>query len=277
MRLKDPNVVNARAKKRVAIVIANPAVSTTTGWLMGFWWSELTHAHHGFTETPSSPQPHQDSSMNVSFFGYGNVGLPLAQQLHRLGHRVTLAARDAGSDAVRAALARNPGFEVAAPEAAVCSAEAVFLATPYAANADALATLSGALAGKVLVDCTNQVGPGLSHGLQSRQSGSQAVQALALMARVVKAFSIYGFENLDHIDGRAATRASHTAPATSGPWRTRCVRPARSNSPEAAFRTGLRAATRSSACFSLCGPASAADCASTTAGRCTSRGPVPPT
>jgi putative intracellular protease/amidase len=50
MSLKDPNVVNARARKRIAIVIANPAVSTTTGWPVGFWWSELTHPYHVFTE-----------------------------------------------------------------------------------------------------------------------------------------------------------------------------------------------------------------------------------
>ncbi len=50
MSLRDPNVVNPRAKKRVAIVIANPAVSTTTGWPVGFWWSELTHPYHAFSE-----------------------------------------------------------------------------------------------------------------------------------------------------------------------------------------------------------------------------------
>lgn len=50
MSLKDPNVLNAAAKKRVAIVIANPAISTTTGWPVGFWWSELTHPYYVFTE-----------------------------------------------------------------------------------------------------------------------------------------------------------------------------------------------------------------------------------
>lgn len=50
MSLQDPNPVNPRAKKRVAIVIANPAVSTTTGWPVGFWWSELTHPYHAFVE-----------------------------------------------------------------------------------------------------------------------------------------------------------------------------------------------------------------------------------
>ncbi len=50
MSLRDPNVVNAKKKKRVAIVISNPAVSTTTGWPVGFWWSELTHPYFAFQE-----------------------------------------------------------------------------------------------------------------------------------------------------------------------------------------------------------------------------------
>src|SRR5262245_26026022 len=50
MSLKDPNVVSKEHKKRVAIVIANPAISTTTGWPVGFWWSELTHSYFAFDE-----------------------------------------------------------------------------------------------------------------------------------------------------------------------------------------------------------------------------------
>src|SRR4029450_13320690 len=50
MSLKDPNVVSKDHKKRVAIVIANPAVSITTGWPVGFWWSELTHPYFAFEE-----------------------------------------------------------------------------------------------------------------------------------------------------------------------------------------------------------------------------------
>jgi putative intracellular protease/amidase len=44
------NPVRADRPKRVAIVIANPAVSTTTGWPVGFWWSELTHPYYFLTE-----------------------------------------------------------------------------------------------------------------------------------------------------------------------------------------------------------------------------------
>lgn len=50
MSLKDSNVTNPKQRKRVALVIANPSVSTTTGWPVGFWWAELTHPYYVFTE-----------------------------------------------------------------------------------------------------------------------------------------------------------------------------------------------------------------------------------
>lgn len=50
MSLRDPNVVNRNRKKKIAIIISNPATSSTTGWPVGFWWSELTHPYYEFTE-----------------------------------------------------------------------------------------------------------------------------------------------------------------------------------------------------------------------------------
>lgn len=50
MSLRDPNVVNKRAPKRIALVLSNPAVSSVTGWPVGFWWSELTHPYYAFHE-----------------------------------------------------------------------------------------------------------------------------------------------------------------------------------------------------------------------------------
>jgi len=50
MSLRDPNVTDQKSPKRVAIVIANPTTSSTTGWPVGFWWSELTHPYYAFHE-----------------------------------------------------------------------------------------------------------------------------------------------------------------------------------------------------------------------------------
>ena len=135
--------------------------------------------------------------MTIAFIGYGNVGAPLADHLQGLGHRVMLAADDANSDSVRKALARNAGLTVAPTPDAVKGADVVFLATPFQANREVLERLAGDLKGKILVDCTNPVGPQLTHGLKSAQSGSEMMQALVPGARVVKAFSIYGFENFE--------------------------------------------------------------------------------
>jgi hypothetical protein len=136
--------------------------------------------------------------MKIAFIGYGNVGAPLADHLQRLGHQVTLAANDAGSGGVKKARSRNAGLEVAPINQAVTASDVVFLATPFQANEGVLKAVGDALNAKILVDCTNPVGPGLTHGLKNVQSGSEMVQALVPGAKVVKAFTIYGFENLEN-------------------------------------------------------------------------------
>jgi predicted dinucleotide-binding enzyme len=135
--------------------------------------------------------------MNIAVIGYGHVGGPLADHLQRAGHEVTLAARDAASERISQLRERNPQLRVADPREAVSRAAVVLLATPFQANEAALRPIADALAGKILIDCTNPVGPGLTHGLGSRQSGTEALQALLPATKVVKAFSIYGFENFE--------------------------------------------------------------------------------
>lgn len=50
MSLRTPNTTKPEEPKRVAIVLANPAVSSTTQGPVGFWWSELTHPYFTFIE-----------------------------------------------------------------------------------------------------------------------------------------------------------------------------------------------------------------------------------
>lgn len=135
--------------------------------------------------------------MRISFIGIGKVGSALARRLTELGHDVVVAARDMNSAAVLTALGLNPALRATPVAEAVNEAEVVFLATPFEANELALKN-AGPLAGKILVDCTNPVTAGVAHAMPRGMSGGEYVQNLVPEARVVKAFTIYGYENLGH-------------------------------------------------------------------------------
>ncbi|CAM3283590.1 Pyrroline-5-carboxylate reductase catalytic N-terminal domain-containing protein [Flavobacterium longum] len=130
--------------------------------------------------------------MILAFIGIGQVGFALAHALQQKGHHIIVAV-DRPSETVSKALSQNANFEAKPLQEAIDRAEVVFLATPFQANEMLLQSLR--FNGKILVDCTNPVGPGISHGLMSTISGSEKVQEWAPDALVVKAFTIYGFEN----------------------------------------------------------------------------------
>jgi 8-hydroxy-5-deazaflavin:NADPH oxidoreductase len=136
--------------------------------------------------------------MKIAFIGVGNVGAPLADRLQKLGHQVVIAARDPQSQTVQTALNQNSALLVQSPLDAVESSDVVFLVTPFSAIESALTPLRSALSGKILVDCINPVDANLSHALQSRSSSSEIIQQLVPDARVVKAFTIYGYENFEN-------------------------------------------------------------------------------
>lgn len=131
--------------------------------------------------------------MKLAFIGIGNVGFALANNLQKKGHEIIVANNDENSETVKKALEQNPNFLVKKIQEAIDEAEVIFLATPFNANEEILKNLK--FDGKVLVDCTNPVGMGISHGLKSEISGSEKVQEWASDAKVVKSFTIYGFEN----------------------------------------------------------------------------------
>lgn len=138
--------------------------------------------------------------MHIAILGAGNVGQTLGQRFAAAGHRVSYAVRNP-ADAKYAALgtAARPVVE------AVRDAELVLLATPWNAAESALAG-AGSLAGKILVDATNPIGPGfvLTHGRDD--SGAEQVARWAPGARVVKAFNTIGREVMANpsFGGRAA-------------------------------------------------------------------------
>ena len=77
-----------------------------------------------------------------------------------------IAARNINSDSVRQAVEKNPSLKPLPVQKALAEADVIFLATPFEAVESALRE-AGDLSGKILVDCTNPVGPGMSHGLQN--------------------------------------------------------------------------------------------------------------
>ncbi|WP_088317492.1 NADPH-dependent F420 reductase [Kineosporia sp. R_H_3] len=139
------------------------------------------------------------SAMRIAVVGHGQVGGALTAAFLGAGHDVVLATNPARPEGATQARDRDPRLAAAAvadPADAVRGADLVVLAVPFAAVGDVLAPLRDALTGAVVVDATNPVGPGLTHGLGSTTSGAQHVAALIPGAAVVKAFSVYGFENL---------------------------------------------------------------------------------
>ena len=132
--------------------------------------------------------------MILAVIGAGKVGSALANGLQKSGHQVILAHDDPNNESVNKARQANPALGYAGLQQAIDSSDAILLAVPFPAVQALLSPLQ--FRGQVLIDCTNPVGPGISHGLQSTGSGSEAIQVWAAGAQVVKAFTVYGFENL---------------------------------------------------------------------------------
>lgn len=133
--------------------------------------------------------------MSISIIGAGNVGMALGRALTRCGESVVFGvpapAKYAGAVATLGGRA-----QVTTTVEAIAAADVVILAVPY----DALPAVAHGLPdwqGKILVDATNPLAPGLA-GLSvgTFTSGAEALAMQAKGARVVKAFNTTGAENL---------------------------------------------------------------------------------
>lgn len=119
--------------------------------------------------------------MRIAVIGTGKIGGTLGQRWQAAGHDVVYGSRQRAGE--------GPGGAPILPVGeALAGADAVLLAVPGRAVADVLGPHGAALAGKVVIDATNNVG-------QAAVNARAAVAAAAPDARYARAFSTLGWEN----------------------------------------------------------------------------------
>lgn len=134
--------------------------------------------------------------MRIAVIGTGNVGSMLGRRWAQQGHQVAFGSRHPQSDDTKTlTLQAGPNTQATTPPEAVEDADVVVLATPWDATKEAVQSL-GDLAGKVVVDCTNPLGPDLTLAVGGSTSGAEQIAGWAPGARVVKAFNTTGAKNM---------------------------------------------------------------------------------
>ena len=111
--------------------------------------------------------------MRIGILGTGGMADALGTRWRRAGHEVRAGGRSGGLR-----------------EAAESGTDAVLLALPYPAVVDVVAGLEDALRGRVLIDCTNPVGPGFRLLTAGGPAAAERIASAAPAARVVKAFNL---------------------------------------------------------------------------------------
>ena len=119
--------------------------------------------------------------MKIAVIGTGRIGGTLGQRWRAAGHEVVYGSR--------AGPGTGPGGAPAmAVGDALTGAEAVLLAVPARAVGEVVAANGAALAGKVVIDATNNIGA-------TEVDSRAAIAAAAPDARYVRAFNTLGWEN----------------------------------------------------------------------------------
>ncbi len=119
--------------------------------------------------------------MRIAVIGTGNIGGTLGTKWRAAGHDVAYGSRSAPGDG-------PGGAPVLAVGEALTHGEVVALAAPGGAVAELVAAHGAALAGKVVIDATNSIGP-------PEFNSRAAIAAAAPDVRYVRAFSTLGWEN----------------------------------------------------------------------------------
>jgi predicted dinucleotide-binding enzyme len=134
--------------------------------------------------------------MKIAILGAGNVGDALGKGWSRAGHRIAYGVQDPTDAKFRSTAATAGGATVSGVAEAVEDADAIVLAVPFEAVANALAA-AGDVTGRIVIDATNPLrmgAAGLELSLGFSESGGERVAALARGAAVFKTLNQIGFE-----------------------------------------------------------------------------------
>lgn len=129
--------------------------------------------------------------MDIAIIGTGFIGTTLGRALADAGNHVTFGSRHPGDDDVAVA-----GATIASVGEAMAGSDVIILAVPGPAVPDLVARDGDGLAGKLVIDATNQMGAPVANARAS----------LPTTVRYARAFNTLGGENFaDPVftDGRA--------------------------------------------------------------------------
>ncbi|MFB8076809.1 NADPH-dependent F420 reductase [Streptomyces sp. NPDC056013] len=127
--------------------------------------------------------------MRIGVLGTGGMADALATHWVRAGHEVLVGGRDeARARLLAGRLGGTTGY--GSLRAAAGFGDVALVALPYGAGETVVGELRATLAGKVLLDCSNPVGPGFRLLTDGGPSAASRLAASAPAARVVKAFNL---------------------------------------------------------------------------------------
>lgn len=134
--------------------------------------------------------------MKIAIIGTGNVGSALGKGWASQGHEVVFGTRQPEREKVQNLLAEvGEGVTAVSIPTAIEQSDIIVIATPWNAASDVAHAVSD-WQGKIVIDATNPIAPGLQLAVGHTTSAAEQLATFLPGASVVKAFNSTGAENM---------------------------------------------------------------------------------
>lgn len=125
--------------------------------------------------------------MNIAILGTGNIGGTLGKKWAAVGHTVVFGVRDLRSAKAQSLRESYPEARLVAIPQALANADVVLLAVPWSAVPEVVRANADALAGKIIIDATNNFGGPVVNNVQ-------AIAGAVPTAIIFRAFNSLGWD-----------------------------------------------------------------------------------